>query len=100
MKTIILSGLTVDDLIFHIEAIFEAKMSSQIQKKTEKESQYITRKEVASLLKVSLPTLHDWTKLGWLKSYKIGNRVLYKKDEVEQSLNQVLFQKGKKGGVL
>jgi len=98
MSTIILSGLTPDDLLLRIEQIIDAKLSRQAQVKTIDAAEYITRKEVATLLKVCLPTLHDWTKLGWLQSYKMGNRVLYKKHEVEEALQQVQFQKGKKGG--
>jgi len=43
-----------------------------------------------------LPTLNDWSKLGRLQSYKMGNRVLYKKHEVENSLHQVATLKFKK----
>src|SRR5215217_3797285 len=98
MQTIILNGLTPDDLLLRIEQIIDAKLGNQAHTQTEDASEYITRKEVAQLLKVCLPTLHDWTKLGWLQSYKMGNRVLYKRHEVEAALRQVQFQKGKKGG--
>jgi excisionase family DNA binding protein len=49
----------------------------------------LTRKETAEKLKISLPTLNDWSKRGLLKSYTIGGRVLYKANEIEQSLHQV-----------
>ena len=100
MNTIILSGFTPDDLLLRIEQLIDAKLGSQTQTTNAKESEYITRKEVAKLLKVTLPTLHDWTKQGWVQSYKIGNRVLYKQSEVESSVEQVLFHKHKKGGML
>lgn len=100
MQNIILSGLTLDDLLLRIKEIIDTKIGSQPPKQTQEQSEYITRKEVAKLLKVTLPTLHDWTKLGWLQSYKIGNRVLYKQTEVEESVQQVLFHKHKKGGML
>jgi len=48
--------------------------------------QFLTRKEAAELLKVSLPTLHRWTKLRKIKAHGIGNKVLYKKRELEESL--------------
>ena len=100
MENIILHGLTLDDLLLRIGQIIDTKIGSQPQTKTQVQSEYITRKEVAKLLKVTLPTLHDWTKLGWLQSYKIGNRVLYKLREVEESIQQVFFHKHKKGGML
>src|SRR4051812_41474986 len=88
-EQILFTGITVNDLLLQIEQIFDAKISSQLPKSTENQSDFVTRKEVSKLLKVSLPTLHDWTKHGWLQSYKIGNRVLYKRQEIEDSINQV-----------
>lgn len=99
MEQIILVGTHLEDLLSRIEQIIDKRLNSLSPQKPE-ESEYITRKEVAKLLKVTLPTLHDWTKLGWLQSYKIGNRVLYKQKEIEESLHQVLFHKHKKGGIL
>jgi excisionase family DNA binding protein len=94
----LLIGTHIDDLLKRIEQIIDKRLNS-LSPQTQKQSEYISRKDVGKLLKVSLPTLHEYTKLGWLQSYKIGNRVLYKREEVEQSLNQVLFQKHKKGGI-
>jgi excisionase family DNA binding protein len=56
-----------------------------------KEAKYITRKETATLLHISLPTLNEWTKDGTLKSYRIGTRVLYKPDEVMETVTQRNF---------
>lgn len=98
MENIITSGVTVDDLLLRIRQIIEASLSEQ-PKQIVHQSDLISRKEVSKLLKLSLPTLHEYTKMGLLQSYRIGNRVLYKRKEVEQSLNQVMFQKNKKGGL-
>jgi excisionase family DNA binding protein len=46
----------------------------------------MTRHETAAYLKVSLTALWDWNKKGILPSYRIGNRVYYKRSEVESSL--------------
>lgn len=53
----------------------------------------MTRKEVADLLHVTLPTLHDWTKLGRLQGYKVGNRVLYKANEIDMSILKMKHKK-------
>ena len=50
---------------------------------------YLTRNEVTELLKISLPTLWRWTKDNKLQSYFIGSRVLYKSDEVHNSLTKL-----------
>lgn len=49
-------------------------------------TEYLTRNEVKELLKVDLSTVHNWTKRGKLKSYGIGNRVFYKRSEVENAI--------------
>jgi excisionase family DNA binding protein len=46
---------------------------------------YLTRKEAANQLNITLPTLGQYTKKGLLTSYKIGARVLYKKSEIESA---------------
>lgn len=46
----------------------------------------LTRKEVADLFKINLSTLFHWTNKGKLKAYGIGNRVYYKRSEVEEVL--------------
>jgi excisionase family DNA binding protein len=51
-----------------------------------KQPEYLTRKEVAIILKVSLVTLSDWNKKGVLKPYRLGNLIRYKTNEIEESL--------------
>lgn len=95
MENLIFTGVSLEELLLRISQLIDAKISGP-PGQLDNYAEYITRKEVASLLKISYPTLHDWTKQGWLQSYKIGNRVLYKKKEIENSLHQVIFQKYKK----
>lgn len=49
-------------------------------------SDYITRREIANVFQISLVTVHDWTNKGILQAYKVGNRVYYKRSEVESAL--------------
>ena len=51
-----------------------------------KQPEYLTRKEVAEILKVSLVTLSDWNKKGIIKPYRLGNLIRYKRSEIEESL--------------
>ena len=44
---------------------------------------YLTRQEVAEMLKCDLSTVHNWTKAGLLIAYGIGNRVYYKLSDIE-----------------
>jgi len=52
-------------------------------------SEYSTRKEVSESLKLSLVTLNRLTSDGTLKAYRIGGRVLYKKDEIRNALTAI-----------
>lgn len=64
----------------------------------ESKEKYLTRAEVARLLKISLPTLHRYTKDGILKSYRIVGKVRYKLQDVENALKERNFGLPKKGG--
>ena len=50
---------------------------------------YITRKETAQILGVSLVTIHSWTKTGLINGYRIGTRIRFKESEIMESLNKV-----------
>ncbi|GGD99592.1 helix-turn-helix domain-containing protein [Planktosalinus lacus] len=47
---------------------------------------WITRKEASELIGVSLVTIHNWSKEGIINPYKIGNRVRFKRSEIENIL--------------
>lgn len=49
----------------------------------------LSRAEACELLKINFSTLWKHTKSGKLKSYGIGNRVYYKKEEVLQSITRI-----------
>ena len=52
--------------------------------------EFLTRHEIAEMLKVHVCTIDDWTDRGKLKKYnKYGRRALYKYSEVEASLIHV-----------
>jgi excisionase family DNA binding protein len=50
------------------------------------EIEYITRQDVAGIFHVSMVTIDNWTRKGRLKAYRIGNRIRYKKAEIDQAL--------------
>lgn len=60
------------------------------------ENEFLTRKQVAFIFKISLPTLNIWTKEGKLQSYRINSRVRYKKAEIESALKEVPNMKYKR----
>lgn len=86
--SILIQNLTVDDLCNRIRSTIQEELQRSSTLK-EENSQYLTRSEVASLLKISIPTLHSYTKKGKLTAYRIGRRVLYRSDELETNLEMV-----------
>ncbi|OGS70997.1 MAG: hypothetical protein A3F91_11260 [Flavobacteria bacterium RIFCSPLOWO2_12_FULL_35_11] len=98
MKKITLAQFELSDFRKVVEEVLENKLKGLITpKKTE--LKLLTRKDTAKLLCISLPTLHEWTKTGIVKAHRIGNRVLFKQDEVHQALSQIQTSKTR-GGLL
>ena len=56
-------------------------------------SEYLTRSEVAKMLKCDLSTLWNWAQKGKLVPYGIGNRVYYKRNEIESAIIQLTAKK-------
>ncbi len=92
-KMIILQGITVDDLLEHIDTIVEKRLNEKIEQLNPKKGyKFLSRKEVSEILKVSLVTLSDWSKRGVINSYRIGSRIRFKSDEVEEALIKRKFR--------
>lgn len=96
MNSIILQNVSPEDLKQIISDVVQEKLN-QFQPHQKNEIKYLTRKEVAALLKISLPTLNEYTKTGKLKGYRIRGRVLYKADEIEKSLTAIEPLKYRRG---
>jgi excisionase family DNA binding protein len=59
---------------------------------------YLTRGEVAKQLQISLPTLHSYVKQGFIKSFRIGGKVRFKLQDIEQALTERNFISVKRKG--
>lgn len=73
-----------------VEAIIKRidALEDRLPEPKQEKSKWITRKEASELLGVSLVTISDWTKRDILKAYRIGTRVRFKLDEIEDVLNK------------
>jgi len=47
---------------------------------------YLSADQVCERFSVTKPTIHEWKKRGILKSYKLGARVYYRLDEIENAM--------------
>lgn len=57
---------------------------------------FLSRKQTAKLLQVSLVTLHKWTTEGDIKAHRIGNTIRYRPDDIDDALKQVQSLKYKR----
>lgn len=88
-----MTNLKFEDLPAAMELTLEKLVRLEEELKSLKENiqpkepmELLTRKEAAEYLKVDLSTLWNWSKKGILPSYGIGNRVYYKRSEIEDAL--------------
>jgi excisionase family DNA binding protein len=94
------------DVVFHqtslddLKGIFKAVVldamreneSKQFERRNirkEKEFEFLTRKETAKKLNISLVTLHNWTKDGKIQGMRIGTRVLYRVTDIDSALEAI-----------
>lgn len=59
-----------------------------------KPTEFLTRLELAELLKCDLSTIHNWCKKGKINPYGIGNRVYFKRSEIESVIIPLTNKKG------
>jgi excisionase family DNA binding protein len=86
MNQIILNGITLADFL---KALKQELVTSTPTAPTEPENEFITREQACELLSINKTSLWKHTKSGRLKSYGIGNRVLYRRDEVLQAVKPI-----------
>ena len=99
MAKVILEGITVETLSDIIRETVQqevGKSQSQTSISKDADENYLTRKETAARLRVSLVTLTEWVNKSRLKAYKIGGRVLFRESEVEEALAQIVPLKHKR----
>ena len=99
MGEVILQGITVNELMLRLDKLIGEKLEQTKQSEKPETDDYITRKEAAKLLRITLPTLHHWTKTGFLPSHKIQTRVLYKRADIQRIIASGSFQRHNKTNI-
>lgn len=79
-------GVSPEDYRDQLKSDFKSLLEGA---KSKEPVDYLTRYDIAKLFSISLPTVHNWTNQGILKSYQIGGRVYYKSNEVESALKEI-----------
>ena len=60
------------------------------------ETRYLTRKQAAALIHITLPTLRKWVINSTIKEHRIGTRILYSQNDVEQAIKERAYKRGGK----
>jgi excisionase family DNA binding protein len=66
----------------------ELKAMAQNLKPAEPE-EYLTRKQVAKLLQVSLVTIHEWNRKKILDPLRLGTLIRYRRSEIDKALIRI-----------
>ena len=76
-----------------IDEIVDRVSEKVLSATAKKEPKFYTRKETADLLHVTLPTLSRLTKDGLITSKRVGSRILYEADAIDEAVKkQVIFK--------
>jgi excisionase family DNA binding protein len=82
---IFLNGITLQQLAEALAPLLQPQNVALLEPLNE----FIKRDEACELLSINLSSLWKHTKSGKLKSYGIGNRVLYKRAEVLEAVKPI-----------
>ena len=84
-KEIYLNGMTADQLSKMIRESLRDELQQFRPAHPKTDTKYLTRRETAHRLRISLVTLTDWVNHG-----KIRARVLFRDSDVEAALNRIV----------
>lgn len=82
----LLFNLSAEEIICQFKELGKQIQEIKQHLEPKQPNEYLTRTQVAKMLDIDISTLHNWTINGKLTKYCLGNRVYYKRDEVEAAL--------------
>lgn len=91
-QSILIQQASLSDIEAVVRKVLDDILDDLKLQKSEDSIRLLTRTEAAKMLRISLPTLADWTRQGMIPAQRIGRRVLYAISDIENTLE------GKKGG--
>ncbi|WP_374462951.1 helix-turn-helix domain-containing protein [Chryseobacterium sp.] len=90
MKQLQFIGMEPYDLIQEMrrELIPDIKRELKEEFQPKEPTVYLTRQEVCDLLSIDMSTLHRWRKDGVLIAYGLGNRIYFKRNEIQELIEK------------
>ena len=80
---------SLSDIEAVVRKVLDDRLNDLIPQRKEDTPLYLTRDEAAKMLRITLPTLNDWTKLGRIPVQRIGRRVLYALSDIENAETRI-----------
>lgn len=88
MEQINFVGIEPTALISEIVGKIKSELLADLTKtfKDNEPNRYYSAQDICERFGVSKPTIHEWRKRGILKTYKLGSRVYYRMDDIENAM--------------
>ena len=88
MESINFIGVEPENLINEIVSKVKESLLTDLEKtlRENEPKRYLSADDICELFGVTKPTIHEWRKRGIFKSYKLGARVYYRLDEIENAM--------------
>ena len=89
MQNLILHSTPKEEFVNLIGEIVKEQLKIHSLEKQEEDTRLLTRKEVAKILQISLPTLNTYTKEGTIPATRLGSMIRYRKCDVDNALKDI-----------
>lgn len=86
-NSIILSSISREQLFDTFRGIVREELLNL--QSPQPDNRFLSRKEVAKLLHISLPTLNEYTHKGILIGKRVGSRVLYSELDIQEAVKNI-----------
>ncbi len=88
METINFVGITPDNFLNELVSKVKTALLSDLEKslKDNEPNRYYTAEQICERFSITKPTLHEYRKRNIIKSYRLGSRVYYRLDEIENAM--------------
>lgn len=97
MENVVLSPIPLPELVGEITRAVRSELDARANISAMPVEELLSRQQTAELLGVTLPTLASYTRRGLVQGYRIGARVLFKKNEVLDGLKRIRTAKHARG---
>lgn len=88
METINFVGITPDNFLNELVSKVKIALLSDLEKslKDNEPNRYYTAEQICERFSITKPTIHSYRQRNIIKSYRLGSRVYYRLDEIENAM--------------